>query len=87
MGFGCIEETFVRGGSFCSWNRLHLEVMRFLSPEMFKKEVMNLDKRESDSPLEDNYPVVQPSASTAVSDLGFLDASSRVEADVFNKCL
>lgn len=80
MGFGCIEETFVRGGLFRSWNGLHLEVVRFPSPRMFKKEVMKLDKMAlTNTPTLCFYD--------SVRNLGCLDPSSCAGAGTLNKCL
>lgn len=72
-----MEETFVRGGSFRSWNGLHLEVVSFPCPEIFKKEVMKFDKTELDTPTICFYD--------SVSDLSFLDVSISAGAHISNK--
>lgn len=71
-----MEETFVRGVSFCGWNGLHLEVVSFPSPEIFKKEVMKFDKMEADTPTICFYD--------SESDLSFLDVSRSAGAHISN---
>lgn len=52
-----------------------MEVVGFPSPEMFKKEVMKLDKMVlTDTPT--------PCFCKSVRDVGFLDLSSSVGADI-----